>query len=124
MFEPGHKKLGGRKKGTPNRIATEVSDLLEAEGFDLVKESMDLYRSSNDDEVRQRILNMLFPYVHSKRSELIITQKPLDEIDVTGKKLLLERSEAAVNLLKQEIAREEAQEENNQSHLEVPIPAK
>jgi len=35
-FEPGHSKLGGRKKGTPNKVTRDVRELIlgaiEAEG--------------------------------------------------------------------------------------------
>lgn len=31
-FKPGHKKLGGRQKGTPNKASAEAQDILDALG--------------------------------------------------------------------------------------------
>jgi hypothetical protein len=37
-FQPGHAKVGGREKGTPNKARNEVRAVIEAEGINLVEE--------------------------------------------------------------------------------------
>lgn len=78
-FEPGHKKLGGRQKGTPNRETSVVADILKAHDFNLVKEAMGLYKETTDLEFKAKVLSLLFPYVYPKR----VDGNPDDSIDIT-----------------------------------------
>lgn len=71
-------KTGGRQKGTPNKETAFVGLLLEKRGFNLVNEAMQLY-SGADDEMKIRILTLLFPYVYPKR----VDSPPDESIDIT-----------------------------------------
>jgi hypothetical protein len=76
-FEPGHKKLAGRQKGTPNKVNSVVSDILQAKNMNLVEEAIALY-SEGDHEFKLKVLNLLFPYAYSKKVDI-----PDDSLDVT-----------------------------------------
>lgn len=68
-FAKGHQKAGGRKKGTPNRDASEFKQALEDAGFDIAQEAIKLYRKRSLDrrpELRLRILSLLAEYSQTK----------------------------------------------------------
>lgn len=70
-FEKGHKKLGGRKPGSPNRKQQLVREILDARNFSLIDEILD--RLHEVDEVTQlKTLIALAPYVYPRLNTMTI----------------------------------------------------
>ncbi|MCX2718755.1 hypothetical protein [Lentiprolixibacter aurantiacus] len=61
-FTKGHEKIGGRKKGTPNRITKELRNVLK-EIIAQELEHLPSYLESIPDKKRIEILLKLMPYV-------------------------------------------------------------
>jgi hypothetical protein len=78
-FAPGHKKIAGRQKGTPNKTSSVVADILQARNINIVDEALNLYEQSTDIEFKSKILSLLFPYVYPKRVDAL----PDDALDIT-----------------------------------------
>lgn len=88
-FEPGHKKIAGRQKGTTNKVNTVVSDILQAKNMNLVDEAISLY-SEGDHEFKLKVLTLLFPYAYAKKTEVQDTSvdiTPENEIEIVRETL-------------------------------------
>ena len=57
--EPGHKKMGGRKKGTPNKVTADVKRLLRFHGEMFVEELVKLC-THKCPHVRHKALKLAF----------------------------------------------------------------
>ncbi len=57
--EPGHKKMGGRKKGTPNKVTADIKALLRVHGEMFVDELVKLC-THKDANVRHKALKLAF----------------------------------------------------------------
>ena len=57
--EPGHKKMGGRKKGTPNKVTADIKALLRVHGEMFVEELVKLC-THKDANVRHKALKLAF----------------------------------------------------------------
>lgn len=72
----GHKKYGGRKKGTPNKNSLSLQQKLDAfdngAGFDPIAEVLNLYTLIHADNplVAVKILTELMQYIYPKRKAL------------------------------------------------------
>ncbi len=64
-FETGHKKLGGRQKGTPNRLTKELRKDLKEIVFHELQNLPDYLRGLSP-EKRMEVLLKLLPYVFPK----------------------------------------------------------
>lgn len=59
-FQKGHKKLGGRKAGTPNKSTTEIRQILEKKGVDLVEELVALANRTKMEEYTGGVAARIF----------------------------------------------------------------
>lgn len=68
MFQPGHEKKGGRKKGTPNRDKAQVRAIVECcLGKSIPERLMELVGGKNaDPEAERDLLLDLMPYCYPK----------------------------------------------------------
>lgn len=64
-YQKGHKKTGGRKKGTPNKKTLEFKDALG--DFDTIAEAKKLYYSTDKQEIKFGILKMFSEFEYPKR---------------------------------------------------------
>ena len=79
MFEKGHKKYGGKGKGTPNRTTKEAKELLEQILFgqvDNIKEALDTVKEKDSARYLDAC-SKLFTYVLPKKTDLTSDDKPL-----------------------------------------------
>lgn len=64
-FEPGHKKVGGRVSGVPNKAQASVRSIVEAAlGGTIADELIKLTKSNTDKRIA--VLTTLLPYCHPK----------------------------------------------------------
>lgn len=68
-FEPGHKKHGGRAKGTPNKTTVWVLDALKNRGYNYEKELVDAL-NKRDFEMVDRLIK-LAPHIANKPKETV-----------------------------------------------------
>lgn len=59
-FKKGHKKIGGRKAGTPNKASTEIRQILEKKGIDLVEELVALANRTKLEEYTGGVAARIF----------------------------------------------------------------
>jgi hypothetical protein len=65
----GHAKWGGRKKGTPNKINSEVAELIKASGKDPFQTMIDLL-DHQEAHIRLSAAKELAQYVKPKRKAI------------------------------------------------------
>lgn len=65
-FEAGHKKAGGRKKGTPNKKSGYLSEALEARQFEPVDRLVEILPNLPIEKQAQVILHLL-TFIYPKR---------------------------------------------------------
>ena len=58
-FEKGHKKIGGRKKGTPNKATREWNELTEAITTDHAERFNDILSGMNDERFIDTYIKVL-----------------------------------------------------------------
>ena len=64
-FKAGHKKVGGRKKGTPNE---KTRDFIAAKGdFDTIEHLKELYNSTEKEDIKFQILKLFAEFEYPKR---------------------------------------------------------
>lgn len=86
-------KVGGRKKGTPNKNTYAMKDYLEWKGFSVPEKLMELYQTTGDDILRYKILELMTEYCYPKPKVDIPDFEP-EEIDVEN---MLEQFEHVSN---------------------------
>ena len=80
-FEIGHKKLGGRKAGEPNKSTKEIRDLLKAfleKEIELLPQTFSLIKGP---EKRLELLVKILPFVIPRAQEIsfeMLSDKKLD----------------------------------------------
>ncbi len=68
MFKPGHKKLGGRKKGRKNR-RTQLLDEKAREGITPLDYMLQVMRDHKADPARRdEMARAAAPYLHARRA--------------------------------------------------------
>lgn len=77
MFKKGHKKTGGRKKGTPNKRTITVMERLE--GVDIIGSLLDIAKSTSDLSLSASIYQNLMKYVYPQRKAVDVTASNTDE---------------------------------------------
>jgi len=62
-FQPGHKKHGGRTKGTLNKYSIDIRAAVAEKKIDLVDLAMDLYHNiESPPEVKFKVIQLLFDF--------------------------------------------------------------
>jgi len=64
VFKPGHAKLGGRQKGTPNKTSATVREMLAASGVDPIQEILTLIPTLLGSHDRVQVWLKLLPYCY------------------------------------------------------------
>lgn len=83
-FEPGHPKLGGRAKGTPNKTNSRISDLCKERGVDPAEVLIELLHDS-DNEMRLKAARTLMEYIDPKRRAEDSNGNPDDSLRLAPK---------------------------------------
>lgn len=78
-FEAGHKKIGGRKKGTPNKLGNAVQDMCEKLGANPLEVMVGLL---SDPEHKFGAAKELLQYVYPKKKALEITITDLSDDEI------------------------------------------
>lgn len=79
----GHKKVGGRKKGTPNKKTKELLEVLGS--FNPAEKLMQLYEESDDKDLKASIAKELMKYVYPQRKAVEMTGDiELPKIELKG----------------------------------------
>lgn len=83
-FVKGHKKTGGRKKGTPNKKTAEFKQLLA--DFNTIGEMKELFYKTEDDNLKFQICREFLKYVYPQRKaiEMDVTSIELPIIEIEG----------------------------------------
>lgn len=77
-FEKGHQKVGGRKKGTPNRVTQTIQEYFDSNGIFIPQKIMELMPKLDErDQVKAWL--ELIQYVFPKRKSLDHTFNPSNE---------------------------------------------
>jgi hypothetical protein len=67
-FQPGHSKVGGRKKGTPNKATQELEAICEKHGLNVFEAMVVLASNEDDPDKKFERLKDIAPYLYAKRS--------------------------------------------------------
>ena len=82
----GHKKVGGRQKGTPNKKTKELLEVLGS--FNPAEKLMQLYAETTNEELKTSIAKELMKYVYPQRKAVEMTgDVQLPEINIKGIKI-------------------------------------
>lgn len=107
MFQKGH--VGGRPKGSRNKIDTHFRDVLETKGFNIVEELWHRYLDTDNEVLKVKILEIMCSYSFPKPKspeELTHTQfiellkVKLEEVEgngTTGRLLTPSKSERDIS---------------------------
>ena len=58
----GQPKLGGRQKGTPNKVSNEAINIFKKAGFDPLRRAIALYNKTDDDNIKAQLLGKMMKY--------------------------------------------------------------
>ena len=83
MFQPGHAKVGGRKKGTPNKTSATVRELLAAEGIDPIQKILREVEQLLSPMDRIYVWLKILPYTYPQLKSVEISGDPDAPIGVT-----------------------------------------
>lgn len=78
-FKPGHKKIGGRQKGTPNRQTRTIEEKCAAAGIDPFEVLIQLCKDP-DKGFQMHAAKELCQYLAPKRKAIETTQIPVDDM--------------------------------------------
>lgn len=67
--KPGERR-GGRKKGTPNKISTEIREAARRYGREALQLHVKLMRASKNEDVRQRSANVILDRAYGKPTQV------------------------------------------------------
>lgn len=72
MFKPGHSKVGGRKKGTPNKSKiVRIADYLSENNINIAKEIYDNIQKISEPSLKHRALLDYYKFVDAPIKEKI-----------------------------------------------------
>lgn len=71
-FQPGHAKLGGRKKGTPNKVNKNIRKMLEEQLLPAMENIGNIINSIEDPEKKASVLSQWAAYIIPKYSNTTI----------------------------------------------------
>ncbi len=91
-FTPGHKRIGGRTKGTPNKASLPIAETCAFYGCDPLQAMIECLKKP---EYRFAAAKELLQYIYPKRKALDITLEhfTLEEIEAFLRVKLAERKE-------------------------------
>lgn len=69
-FKPGHKKIGGRAKGVPNRFTRSVLQICEEMGYDPVAGLIELATRGEEESNRVTAAKELMKYIYPQRKAI------------------------------------------------------
>ena len=69
-FEKGHKKLGGRKKGIPNKSTTQIRELLNSVLQEEIERVPEYFNAITDPKQRLDALAKLLPFIVPKMQSI------------------------------------------------------
>lgn len=82
-FQKGHKKTGGRKKGTPNKRTADIIERLQ--GVDIVGELLLIAATTEKEETKVTVYKELMKYVYPQRKAVEIANEiELPEFKIKG----------------------------------------
>ena len=81
QFEKGHGKIGGRKKGTPNKKT--LIFINELSGFKTIDELITLYESTHDEHIKFAILKEFLKYQYPQRKAIEMETKKDNDLKIT-----------------------------------------
>lgn len=91
-FVKGHKKLGGRQKGTPNKNSLTFIDELNQRNFKPLAELIDMYQRTEKEEIQVDILKTMLKYIYPQRKAIELQNSDSDyEIIINRKAVDVER---------------------------------
>lgn len=68
-FQPGHERVGGRAKGTPNKRKS-LEEVCQAKGFDPFDAMLEIAQDDSDKHLRFQALKEVCQYLYPKRKTL------------------------------------------------------
>lgn len=81
-FQPGHTKVGGRQKGTPNKTTAVVLKAIQAEGYEPIVEILTLLAEVTPREQLTVWLKLL-PYCYPQLRAIELSMDPNKPLTVT-----------------------------------------
>ena len=69
-FEKGHKKLGGRKQGIPNKSTTQIRELLNSALKEEIERVPEHFNAITDPKQRLDALAKLLPFIAPKMQSI------------------------------------------------------
>jgi len=66
MFKEGHKKVGGRQKGTKNKTVSEIKTLAQQYGAEAIATLVDLMQDSSNESIQASAANSLLDRGYGK----------------------------------------------------------
>ena len=84
-FKKGHKKTGGRKKGTPNKKTAQFKENLG--DFNTVKEMVNIFKTTDEDGVKVAICKEFLKYEYPQRKaiDFEVGEETLNLVDAANK---------------------------------------
>lgn len=83
QFEKGHEKIGGRKKGTPNKRTVEITERLKDE--DILGSLIEIAKTTDEESIKVKIYLDLLRYCYPQRKAIEFTQDiELPVINIKG----------------------------------------
>ncbi len=79
--QTGHKKAGGRKKGTPNRVTAEIKAAFQQHGDEFVEALLTLTRG-DDEHVRLKALQVCLDRAYGRPAQAVQVGADPDSIPV------------------------------------------
>lgn len=70
------KKTGGRVKGTPNKITTEVKRIFEQERFNPIRRSIEVCKTTENEAIRAALLKELMKYFAPQLKAIEVSGNP------------------------------------------------
>jgi hypothetical protein len=80
-FEVGHKKLGGRKRGMPNKFTSSIKEAIAAFLEEELLSLPNTFKEIKSPEKRLELLIKLLPFVVPKAQEISLDLLPDSKLD-------------------------------------------
>lgn len=89
-FVKGEKRSpnAGRKKGTPNKVTSSFRQALAASGFDLAAAAVKLFKSTQDENIKVKMLELIAKYTQVvPTSEFVVAETSAPEENLSDAEL-------------------------------------
>lgn len=83
-FQPGHKKLGGNKKGGKHLRTKTVLEIFESNGINPAEKLAEILAKEKDQKFLANLLVKVLDYCYPKMRALEITGDPANPIAITS----------------------------------------